>query len=261
MTNKEVVLLATHFVDDSVINKYRRLNSELDKKKYVVILLVNTEEGKLFEFPNDIICYFTDSNSLNELGYNPIEETLLPGSCHFPVLRFFIDNPMYMFYWFIEYDVEFTGNWSVLMNECSIKLHNYDFLSCHIERYNIDKNRDWPWWYMGNNLHTELNKCIKGFNPICRYSNEALGYIDACQKKGCSAHSEVLITTCLYHGGYKIGDFGGDGDFVPNGFTQKFYIPNKNVVNDGTMRYRPVYTSEEIKRSNLQNILFHPLKE
>lgn len=51
ITNKEVVLLATHFVDDSVINKYRRLNSELDTKKYVVILLVNMEEGKSFEFP------------------------------------------------------------------------------------------------------------------------------------------------------------------------------------------------------------------
>lgn len=101
MTNREVILLSTHFVDGSVIKKYRRLNSELDKKRYAVILLVNMEEGESWEIPDDITCYFTDGNSINELGYNPMEETLLPGSCHFPVLRFFIDNPLYKFYWFI----------------------------------------------------------------------------------------------------------------------------------------------------------------
>lgn len=54
-----------------------------------------------------------------------------------------------------------------------------------------------------------------------------MDYIDACQKKGYSAHFEVLITICLYDGGYKIGDLGGDGDFVPDGVTLKFYIPYK----------------------------------
>jgi hypothetical protein len=209
MKNKEVILLATHFANDFVINSYRRLYRELNKDKYAVILLLNLEEGDLWEFPNDITYYLTDSNSINELEYMPMEDTLLPGSCHFPVLRFYLDNPIYDFYWFVEYDVEFTEKWSFLMDDCSENLRDYDFLSCHIEKFNEDTNKNWPWWHMGNNLHIDLNKCIKGFNPICRYSKEALSFLDTCQKMGLSAHSEVLITTCLYHGGFKIGDLGG----------------------------------------------------
>ena len=107
----------------------------------------------------------------------------------------------------------------------------------------------------------KLKYCIKGFNPICRYSNAALAYLDHYQKMGHSAHSEVLITTCLYHGGFKIGDFGGQGEFVPSGYENKYYIPNLPGINGGTMRYRPLYTLKEIERTGLRNKLFHPLKE
>lgn len=258
---KSVVLLSTHILNEYVIQKYRKLYCDLDKEKYDIILLLNVDDGCEWSIPNDIICFTTNCESLNALLYEPIEETLLPGSCHFPLLRFYIDNPDYRFYWFIEYDVEFTGNWSSFMNDCSANLSDYDFLSCHIERFDENKNKYWAWWHRSNNVGYTLTDCIKGFNPICRYSNAALSYLDHYQKKGYSAHSEVMITTCLYHGGFRIGDFGGRGEFVPEGYENRYYIPNMSGINDGTMRYRPLYTLKEIEGTGLRNKLFHPLKE
>lgn len=260
-TQKNAVLLSTHIVNEFVIQKYRKLCCDLDKRMYDVILLVNTDNGCELRAPDDIVCFTTSVESINELGYEPIEETLLPGSCHYPLLRFFTNNPIYRFYWFIEYDVEFTGNWSVLLNDCGKNLPDYDFLSCHVERYNEATNKNWIWWYKSNHVGNALKDCIKGFNPICRCSHGALSYLDKYQKAGHSAHSEVMITTCLYHGGFKIGDLGGTGEFVPDGYENKFYIPDLNMVNSGTMRHRPVYTQSEIESYKLPNKLFHPLKQ
>lgn len=261
INKKEVVLLSTHIVNDFVIQKYRKLCVELDKKKYDVLILLNIDEGQEWHVPEDVACFSTTCESLNALMYEPIEETLLPGSCHFPLLRFYVDNASYKFYWFIEYDVEFTGNWLSLMEDCRENLPDYDFLSCHVEKFEKERNIHWPWWYKSNNVGMALEYCVKGFNPVCRYSNDALAYIDFYQKKGYSAHSEVLITTCLYHGGFKIGDFGGNGEFVPEGYENRYYIPNQSGTNDWTMRYRPLYTFKEIERTGLRNKLFHPLKE
>lgn len=99
---KQVVLLATHIINDFVLAKYRRLRKELDENKYDVVLLVNKNDDSDYSVSKDVACFYTDCDSLNELCYDPIEETLLPGSCHFPVLRFFLDNKRYNHYWFLS---------------------------------------------------------------------------------------------------------------------------------------------------------------
>lgn len=136
---KQVVLLATHIINDFVLAKYRRLRKELDENKYDVVLLVNKNDDSDYSVSKDVACFYTDCDSLNELCYDPIEETLLPGSCHFPVLRFFLDNKRYNHYWFVEYDVEFTGEWNVFMEDCDENLSDYDFLSCYIEMFEPEK--------------------------------------------------------------------------------------------------------------------------
>ena len=118
------------------------------------------------------------------------------------------------------------------------------------------KNNEWPWWHLHNNVGFALEQCVKGFNPICRYSNNSLRFIDHFQSQGHSAHSEVLITTCLYNAGFKISDFGGNGDFTPISFRNKHYV-QKDGINNGTMRWRPVFFEKDMK---LPNTLYHPVK-
>lgn len=255
----QAVLLSTHFINDFVINSYHNLCLDL-MHGYDVFLLINVNDSSKMSVPTGVQCYLCDLESVNSLGYNPIRENLLPGSCHFPLLRFALDYPQYDFYWFIEYDVYFTGNWSVLMDDCSSNLREYDFLSCQVERFNISRNLGWKWWYDSNNSGFVLAESIKGFNPICRYSRQAVTCLDAYLKNGYSAHSEVMITTCLYHSGLKIGDFGGNGEFVPEGYEGKYYTPKSPHADDGSIRYRPVFTLLEIVSRNQPCKIFHPLK-
>lgn len=58
---------------------------------------------------------FTDS-ILHDLGYTPIEDSLLPGSNHFPLLKFYREHPGYDYYWLIEDDVRFSGEWNLFFD-------------------------------------------------------------------------------------------------------------------------------------------------
>lgn len=257
---KNAVLLLSHFLNDLVINRYKKLYEDLDPLKYETVLLLNMDISHSNDVPAYVNLFTADTYSISCLHYSPLESTLLPGSCHFPLMSFFLKEPTFKYYWFVEYDVEFTGKWSVMMEDFDTNLCDYDFLSCHVEEYNTQKNKEWIWWHRGNNLNFPLAECMKSFNPICRYSREALAYIDLYQKRGFTAHSEVLIPTCLHHAGYQIGDLGGTGDFVPHGYKNKYYISESGCINGGTVRYRPIYNKEQIKNKGLFNCLFHPSK-
>ena len=137
-------------------------------------------------------------------------------------------------------------------------LDDYDFLSCHIEKYG-EENREWPWWHRDNNCGYALEECVKGFNPICRYSNRALALLDRYMKEGHSAHSEVMITTCLHNHGMRIANIGGTGEFTPEGYRNRYYIKGVGI-NNGTMRWRPPFTMEEIEALGTKDRLFHPIK-
>ena len=257
---KQVVILMSHFFDTYFIRgKYQRLREELDVNRYDVVLLFNANNKvKAMDIiPDTINAYVYDIDDLNELGYTPICGNLLPGSCHFPVLRFYLDHPSYSYYWLIEYDVDFTGKWSNLMD--SFDYSNSDFVATYMTHYNVLKNRGWMWWNKSNKMQYPVTECIRGFHPICRYSNRALNYIDQYQKKGYSAHSEVLIATCLYHAGMELEDFGGTGEFVKLENKNKFYIiPTEQNI--GTFCYRPVYPIEYVRDNGIREKLYHPIK-
>ena len=76
---------------------------------------------------------------------------------------------------------------------------------------------------------------------------------------GHPAHSEVMITTCLHNHGMRIGDIGGISEFMPEGYRNRYYIKGVGT-NNGTMRWRPPFTMEEIEALGTRDRLFHPVK-
>ncbi len=255
---KQTVLLMSHFFNSMIEEKYRRLYKELDAEQYDVFLLFNTNsKNEVARIPASIPFCAYDPDDLNELGYVPICEKLLPGSCHFPVLRFYKEHAEYSYYWFIEYDVEFTGEWSVLMDGFSQS--GADFLGAHIASYDIQRNNNWVWWQTCNHSGYPIAQCIRAFHPICRYSNAALAYIHQYQSRGFSAHSELLIPTCLYNAGFTLEDFGGIGEFVRSGNENRYYMDNHNTELLCTLRYRPGFSNEYVKNCIAQKI-YHPVK-
>ena len=187
------------------------------------------------------------SDVLKELGYTPIERgKLVPGSNHFPLLKFFKENQGYDYYWLVEDDVRFSGEWKDFFG--SFASCTSDFLSSVIETK--AENPNWYWWTSlktGNEVIAE-EKLLKSFNPIYCLSRQALACIDAYLRIGWMGHHEVLLPTLLYNKGFLVEDFGGEGAFVCPENKAKFY-------DDTSMRIAPVLPDDR------KNYLFHPVKE
>lgn len=256
LLNKEVILLISHTINKVLIRKYTRLKRQIPEAD-VILLLNNEKEPIDMTLLEGIDCYIFNVEMLNELNYEPIEETLVPGSNHFVLLWFFLHNPRYKNYWNIEYDVDFTGDWNILFK--SFKNEQADFISTHIQTY--DETPDWYLWnsYNGVTLDISLDKRIRSLNSIYRISSSALDFLDCFLKKGNSGHHEVLIPTALYYSGFKLVDFGGSGKFVLPQYKEKFY--SSSIILDGirgSMRDKPNISS--VLSYHVTNKLFHPVK-
>ena len=238
LTNKsnEWTLSAFHALEQSLQGKadvYFAYHQQVD---VLPVSLQNIEN--LFVFTSDV---------LNELAYTPIEKgKLVPGSNHFPLLKFYKENQGYVYYWLVEDDVRFSGEWKDFFD--SFASSTSDFLSSVIETK--AENPNWYWWTSlkaGNEVIVE-EKLLKSFNPIYRLSRQALACIDAYLRIGWMGHHEVLLPTLLYNKGFLVEDFGGEGTFVRPENKAKFY-------NDTSMRIAPVLPDDR------KNYLFHPVKE
>lgn len=235
----------SHFFNARIEEKYNRLSKELNLKDYdVYLLLILNNKSDMEGMSSGINMCVYDAEDLNSLGYTPIFESILPGSCHFPVLRFYKDHPKYSFYWFIEYDVEFTASWSILTE--SYENDSTDYIVPFLAKYDVSKNRGWQWWSESNNSGFPVSESYRAFHPICRYSNKALECIDKYLKRGYSAHSEVLVPTLLDHMGMTMKKFSDD-----------YFIREKDF---SSFRYRPVFSPEEFKQRKSYCKLYHPVK-
>ena len=88
------------------------------KKANMDVYVLYHQQG---DVPEEIKSYpymaFT-SEILHGMGYQPIAATIVPGSNHFPLLKFYLENPGYDYYWVVEDDVFFTGEWTDLLKCC-----------------------------------------------------------------------------------------------------------------------------------------------
>lgn len=194
-----------------------------------------------------------DVSNLNDLGYTPIKETIVPGSNHFILMWFYHHFPEYRYYWNIEYDVVYTGKWKDFF-ELNIA-RTSDLLSCHIKTYHNDVS--WYWWnaYFSVNMPLPVEQRIRSFNPIMRLSYKALKALHDFLKDGSYGHHEVLIPSFLFHSGFTIEDFGGHGEFTPSEYLDNFYLDDKN---HRTMRFRPLV--DLMSEKLIVNKLYHPVK-
>lgn len=240
---KQAFLIVTQEISKHVLKLYNKIKAAVPNPEDVILLfhargsaLPNVPEGVRVEtFTNDV---------MKNLGYKPIRTKLVPGSNHFPVLEFFLKNPQYQYYWCIEDDVTFSGEWSHFFN--SVNKYDYDFVTSHIRRYT--DLPDWFWWdtyrVPGKDFDTDM---INSFNPAYRISNRALKFIDLSLKNGYRGHHEVLLPTLLRSGGYTLADLGSDENHV---------TPCLSLCTLGTMRWKPVFFRPGPKK----NHLYHPVK-
>ncbi|MBP1617163.1 MAG: glycosyl transferase family 2 [Bacteroidetes bacterium] len=215
-------LFVSYVFNDDVLQRYKLLSNQIDNAGNVFLLLQMDKNNSFLE-PKDILFYFFNDDTLDSLDYEPLFETIIPGSNHFPMMQFYIDYPDYEYYWVIESNIIYTGNWLDLFKKMPYPC--VDFLSPQITNFKEDPC--WYWWdslFMKEKLIKKQDR-IKSFNPIFRISNKALGFLDTFLKgRENWGHHELLIPTVLYHNGYIISDFREKVRFVPHDYENKYNL-------------------------------------
>jgi hypothetical protein len=254
---RTAVLFMTHYVTDKLISNYYKLVSDMEEK-LDVYWLFNSEDKEINIVDNNINFFHFSKHDLFKVGRMLFNNDIY-GNVNFIPLLFHLKYPQrYDYYWIIEYDVLFTGKWSVLFN--SFMNNDADLLSTHIAHYN-EFNKGWYWWrsFIISDRKYDLPQCLKSFNPIYRLSNRAMEFLEHELKNGNPAHFETVVPTLLYNNGFRLEDIGGTGDFVAKENRNKYYIQGADI-NNGTMRYRPEFLLDEIRCMKIDNMLFHPIK-
>ena len=145
MSANEAVLYRTHILNPMICREIERLRSEVaDRDHFVVGYLKRNRAGLR---PSDKTHRMYRRGDLADLPY-PNKTIFVDwakpiGDNDLPVLAFYREQPSYEFYWIVEYDVRYTGNWGALFAELGSS--DTDYLSTTIQDY--DENPRWVWWH------------------------------------------------------------------------------------------------------------------
>jgi len=252
---RQAILFAMHFPSNGALDEFQRIKESCAAWGDCLISYDNRDAKPIDPAILREAHWIFSEQELAGLGYYvPTGVPLIPGGNHWPVIRFSQHNN-YDYYWNIEYDVRFAGDWKDFFSHFS-KAKD-DFITSHIRKY----KQETYWYYWSTLSHPELKidqkQYLRSFNPIYRISNRALQYIDQMHKQRWRGHHEALIATLLHQGRFSLRDFGGTGRFVHLGERNLFYIDSINAkLCDGSMRYRPEIESTQ----GYYNKLVHPVK-
>lgn len=254
---KEIIFLLTHKLNNRIVNNIHKIYQEKGEREFYVLVHGNLDFSNL---PVPVRGF--SLGELQSLNFEMLKNELVPGSAHMPLFHYFQEFPDYDYYWLVEYDVEFGGNWEFLFNtytKCEA-----DFISSYITPY--EKEKDWPWWYLDHpQKKIPKSERIRSFNPIYRISKKAMQFLMNELATGWKGHNEVLLSTILHHNNFQLLDFGRDGEFsslrYPNFYTSNFRF-HKNTfgffdsLKFGTMRYIP-----PMRKVGYRKLLYHPVKK
>lgn len=246
MKNRQVILLLSNISSDTVIETFNDI-SRATQHFADTILVYHQKNKSIPESIKILNNYIFTDDIFDELPYIPLKQrSIIPGCDHFPLLKFYLDNPDYDYYWSLEDDVRFRGNWAELFE--TFRYDNSDLISAFINEFNNEPN--WPWWNTFGNINgktIQIGQRLKAFNPIRRVSRRGMLCLHNYLSDGWYGHLEVLMPTLFKHEGFKITDFGGNGPFVPKGFENKFY-------DESCHSYIPVKFGDRL------NYIYHPIK-
>jgi hypothetical protein len=256
----QAVLLAAHAYARAPFREFSRIREAVAERGDALLLWDQAGNARHADRVAALPRYEFDRDRLPDLGYPFLRPSrMLPGSTHFPLLKFARERP-HDTYWFIEYDVRFTGDWRVLFEH--FESSEEDFISCRMGR--CDAEPDWLWW--DSLTHPDevipIEKRLRSFNPIYRISHRALQHIDQMHRQGWRGHHEVLLPTLLDQGGFTLRDFGGTGPLVHPDDHNRFYLEPESEdgpnpwVGTGSMRWRPHFL---FLLWRPRNKLFHPV--
>lgn len=255
MLTHTAILFVTHFFNEEIecqINKLR-----IEAEEFASVYVVYQADKVELKLPKEVKQHTFTIDTLNKLGYKSWGCTIMDGNFHFVLLDFYRKHPDFNYYWLVEYDVRFNGNWKTFFSFFQDK--EEDFLSAHMETK--EDKPDWNRWHEIEleNIPQNCITLLKSFNPICRFSNRAFALLHSRCLLGDRGHNELLMPTLFMYFKLKIADFGGTGRYIYEEFPNLFYRydPEDDEENKCTHRYDPKHSYSTMKYSNM---IYHPIK-
>ncbi len=253
---RTAILYRTHFWSAELAAECQRLRGQLPAN-YDIFVIGYIAGAAMFSTGNTVACFCYTAADLQTLGYQQIPAQ--PARYQdLPPLRFFHDHPQYDYYWMIEYDVRFTGNWRRLFKKLSAPAA--DLLGTNIQTR--AENPDWFHWPSLSTAAADPDslRYVKVFTPLMRISNAAMMAIDAAYKMGWRGHYEALWATAIASANLAIADIGGHGSFTPPHRKGRYYTasPLDPYLAPGSFVFRPaIPTTKKLPR---RPQLWHPVK-
>lgn len=261
---REAIVFVSHTVCESIVTRFEKLQRESPSNSDVFFAYNGTEAtAEEFRYARqldeDKLWTYEDSDILNVDYPNPWakrrQKTLIPGNLDLLFIYFSRLESAYSRYWFIEYDVTYSGDWSEVFQ--AFESSNADLLGTTLTPY--EQRPDWNWWpTFDPPSDCGKSEWVRGFFPISRLSTAALEILDEGYQAGWSGHREAVIPTLLRSRGLTLEDIGGDGPYVESGNENRFYTntPKREQLSPGTFVYRPSRPSSGWRRGKL----WHPVK-
>lgn len=177
---------------------------------------------------------------------------LIPGNSDLTTILFRKLCPEYEHYWFLEDDVEYTGNPAELFDDLCDR--QSDLLATHLAP-------GYDGWAYNSGRQTpgcDPDDTWLVFLPFYRVSARALDTIDAYYRRGWTGHHENMWATILIHAGLTVTDIGGQGDYVADADRNKHYHGHaydrfEKNGSFGTLNIR-------LWPGRQKNVLWHPVK-
>lgn len=255
MSTKTAILFVTHIYNEEIERQIKKLRTEAED--FASVYVVYQADKVRLDLPKDVRQHAFTIDALNKLGYRPWECTIMDGNFHFVLLDFYRQHPEYDYYWLIEYDVRFSGNWKTFFSFFHNK--NEDFWAAHLETQ--EDHPAWVRWHEIELKNIPLNDStlLKSFNPICRFSNRAFALLHSRCLLGDRGHNELLMPTLFKYFKLKIADFGGTGRYTYKEHPNLFYIYDEadTEADKCTHRYYPRHNVSTMKYPNK---IYHPIK-
>lgn len=169
----------------------------------------------------------------------------------------------YDYFWVVEYDVDFSGDWSRFFERAG--KYEGDLLAARIHRLSDNPS----FWFAGTFRQpgAAIADPLIAFYPISRISRRGLAaYREAIASPGWGGHYEILMATIIEHAGLLVADLGGDGPFTPPERRGRHYRGRLDSSrNDGsTHGFRPArgfqYYVDGSHRFREPDRIYHPIK-
>jgi hypothetical protein len=163
-------------------------------------------------------------------------------------------------YWFLEYDVDFSGPWGAFFSqfeECRA-----DLLCAALHPRHLCE--DWlHWTWFQGPAGVSRQKMVRGFLPVVRISRR-LAEFYAVEAGRWAGHAEAVLPSAAVNAGFSVEDIGGDGPMaLPGRRGRNYSFSAARDPNIGTFRAWPPVAKTYFPMCGPRlprNYLWHPVK-